>query len=244
MPSDADPHEAYDRIADAYAESNHASPARADYEWPAVRETLPDLDGLRVLDAACGSGHYAGWMAEQGASVVGVDASAAMVDEARARHGDRATFEEADLREPLPFPDGRFDLVVCQLALEHVADWDHVLAEFARVLADGGEVVVSTDHPHTTYRVIDGEPPDVGSPVEQSADYYAVERYHRDWGDEESDLLVPFYRRPLAGALGPVFGAGFVLTDLSEPKPRVEDEHLQHFVENTPRFLVFRARLD
>lgn len=31
---------------------------------------------------------------------------------------------EADLREPLPFDDARFDLVVCQFTLEHVRDWD------------------------------------------------------------------------------------------------------------------------
>jgi ubiquinone/menaquinone biosynthesis C-methylase UbiE len=123
----------YDRVAEDYAESNPGAAARADYEWPAVRATLPDLDGLDVLDAACGSGHYAAWMAGRGAEVVGFDASTSMVRTARERHDDAVPFLlRTDLRGPLPFRDAAFDLVVCQLALEHVRDWRPTARESAR----------------------------------------------------------------------------------------------------------------
>jgi ubiquinone/menaquinone biosynthesis C-methylase UbiE len=235
--------DAYDRVAEDYAESNPGAAARAGYEWPAVRATLPDLDGLDVLDAACGSGHYAAWMADRGAEVVGFDASVAMVRAARERHGDSTEFLRADLRGPLPFRDAAFDLVVCQLALEHVRDWRPTVREFARVLRDGGRVVLSCDHPFTTYHVIEHEPPEVGNADAESADYYATERFDRVWGPGEERVEVPVYRRPLSEVTAPLFEAGFVLEGLEEPTPEVKTDHLDYFTERTPRFLVVRARL-
>jgi SAM-dependent methyltransferase len=236
-------HEVYDASAESYAETNpHVEPREA-YEWPMVRRLLPDIDGLGVLDAGTGPGYYAAILAEEGADVVGVDASEAMVATARERHGDVATFRQADLTEPLPFDDARFDLVVSQLALDHVRDWDRVGAEFARVLADGGRLVASTDHPFNTYFVIEHEPPEIGSADAQSADYYAVERFERNWGDEDDPHWIPFYRRPLRAVLRPLFEAGFLLEDLLEPPPETDEELLGYFDEETPRFLGLRARL-
>ena len=53
-----------------------------------------------------------------------------------------AEFHEADLHD-LPLPDDHVDVVVCALALIHVADLQPVLAEFARVLRPGGNLVIS-----------------------------------------------------------------------------------------------------
>lgn len=233
-----DPYEVYSEIAESYAESNPEQAARANYEWPAVRDTLPTIDGKTVLDAGCGSGYYSAWLADQGATVVGIDASEEMLTEARTRHGHAAEFQQVDLREPLPFDDASFDLVVSQLTLEHIEDWDSVTAEFARILDDLGEVVASMDHPFTTYFVIDQEPPDIGSANSQAANYYEIERYERDWGD----VSMPVYRRSLREIVAPFFDAGFVLTDLREPRPEPVIELHEYFKENTPRFLVLRAQ--
>jgi len=235
-----DAHEVYDRTADTYATENADSDARATYEWPMVRGLLPPLDGSRVLDAAAGAGDYARWMADQGARVVGVDASRSMVRQARSRCRDGELLQ-ADLRAPLPFSADAFDLVLSQLTLEHVRDWDAVARELARVLRPGGCLVVSTDHPFSTYFVIEHEPPDVGSAEAQSADYYAVEGYERDWGEAG----MPFYRRPLREVLRPLFAAGFAVEDLQEPPPDADpdDELLGYFDDELPRFLGLRARL-
>lgn len=239
-----DAHEVYDEMAVAYAESNPHQKARESYEWPTVRDLLPDVDGSRVLDAGCGSGFYSRWLADQGATVDGIDASQAMVAEARERYGEAASFHRSDLREPLPFDDGRFDLVVSQLALEHVEDWHDPMAEFERVLAPAGRLVVSCDHPFTTYFVIEHEPPEVGSADADSADYYATERYNRVWGEGGDRTEMPCYRRPLAGILGPLFETGFLLEALREPAPLEPDGPHEYFAEHTPRFLAFRARAD
>lgn len=235
-------HEVYDETASTYAAGNPSADARAAYEWPAVRELLPDPDGLRVLDAGTGTGHYAAWLAERGAAVVGLDASTGMLREARERtHGP--TFVHGDLRAPLPFPDATFDLVCSQLALDHVADWDHAFAEFARVCRSGGSLVASVDHPFTTYFVVEEESADVGNATVQSADYYAVERFEKVWphADGEGETRMPVYRRPVSEVTRPLFEAGFVLTALREPEPESDAEHLRYFAERTPRFLVVGA---
>jgi len=237
-----DAHEVYDETASAYAAGNPSADARAAYEWPAVREALPDVAGLRVLDAGTGTGHYADWLAERGAEVVGFDASAGMLGEAATRT-DSPGFVRTDLRAPLPFPDAAFDLVVSQLALDHVRDWDDAVAEFARVLRPGGSLVASVDHPFTTYFVVEEEPSEVGNATAQSADYYAVERFEKVWphADGEGETRMPVYRRPLAEVTRPLFAAGFAVIDLREPEPETAAEHLQYFAERTPRFLVVRA---
>lgn len=100
-------------------------------------------DGRRVLDAGCGTGYGAEMLRRAGAAeVVGVDIAEPVLAFAR-RETDGVEFEVADLRS-LPFGDGRFDLVACFEALEHVDDPDAVLDELARVLAPGGLLVISS----------------------------------------------------------------------------------------------------
>lgn len=120
-----------ERWASAWADS----PYQEHYVWPAVRSLLPDLEELSILDAGCGVGHYVERFLATGADVVGVDASAEAIAAARERCGDRATFHRGDLTDPLAFADdGAFDLVFCNLVLDHVEEWRPPLAEFHRVL--------------------------------------------------------------------------------------------------------------
>jgi SAM-dependent methyltransferase len=57
-----------------------------------------------------------------------------------------AGFREGDLGA-LPVVDEDFDVVVCGLALSHMADLRAGVAELARVLRPGGQVVISVLHP-------------------------------------------------------------------------------------------------
>jgi ubiquinone/menaquinone biosynthesis C-methylase UbiE len=93
---------------------------------------------VRVLDVATGPGYVAGAAARRGASVVGVDFSAAMLAEAR-RHHPAIAFEAADAAA-LPFPDASFDAVVMSFGLLHLDRPDQALAEAYRVLRVSGRV--------------------------------------------------------------------------------------------------------
>lgn len=233
----------YDTFADTYAEDNPRSSARANYEWPGVDAVLPPLAGRRVLDAACGSGYYANEFNDRGASVVGIDASLGMLAEAQRRYGDDIDFVQTDLRADLPIPSETVDVVVCQLALDHLQEWGAVFDSFARVLTPGGHLVISVDHPFTTYFVIDHEPDDIGNAQASAANYYATERYTKTWGSDADAPVMPMYRRPLAAVTRPLFEAGFSIDAVEEPRPTVDSPPLTYFDERTPRFLVVRARL-
>jgi SAM-dependent methyltransferase len=118
-------------------------------EEPVVRALLDELplDGP-VLDAACGTGRHAAYLAAAGREVVGVDASEAMLARARAKLPD-VDFRTGEL-ESLPVADGSMAGAVCALALSHVADMKPAIAELARVLKPGGRLVVSNPHPFAT----------------------------------------------------------------------------------------------
>ena len=84
--------------------------AGAQYRWGVgVLERLTVAPDAAVLDAGCGSGRVTEALLERhpGASVVALDHSTAMVEEARqrlGRFGDRVRYVVADLGQPLPPP--------------------------------------------------------------------------------------------------------------------------------------------
>jgi SAM-dependent methyltransferase len=112
-----------------------------DLEQPVVRKILDGLPRGRALDAACGTGRHAAYLASLGHSVIGVDGSPEMLAAAQAKL-PAADFRTGDL-DNLPVPDQHVDVVVCALALTHVRDLAPVLAEFARVLRPGGHLVIA-----------------------------------------------------------------------------------------------------
>jgi ubiquinone/menaquinone biosynthesis C-methylase UbiE len=111
---------------------------------PVVAEYLAGREPGVALDAACGTGRFAGFLARRGYQVIGVDSSPDMLALARQRVPG-AEFHVAEL-DRLPLPEECVDVVVCALALEHVPRLDPVLAEFARVLRPGGDLVISDVH--------------------------------------------------------------------------------------------------
>lgn len=121
--------------------------AQGYHDWLGAATTqavAPMLDavqaraGIRLLDVATGPGYVAAAAAERGASVVGADFSAAVL-EAAARRYPNVEFREADA-EALPFPDASFDAVTINFGMRHFARPDRALAEAQRVLRPGGRV--------------------------------------------------------------------------------------------------------
>jgi SAM-dependent methyltransferase len=118
-------------------------------EQPVVRRILDGLPPGAALDAACGTGRHARYLAARGHRVTGVDSSPDMLARAR-QNVAGATFCDGDLRR-LPVRDQAMDLVVCGLALTHQPALRPVLAEFGRVLRPGGHLVTSDLHVLSMY---------------------------------------------------------------------------------------------
>jgi ubiquinone/menaquinone biosynthesis C-methylase UbiE len=102
-----------------------------------------DLAGQRVLDVAGGDGYWAARARRRGASAVSIDLARTKMLRGRGLAGAPALVEADALR--LPFADLSFDKVMSICAIEHFGDGPASLDEMARVLAPGGELVLSAD---------------------------------------------------------------------------------------------------
>lgn len=100
-----------------------------------MRAALTPASGPTILDVGTGTGRAALTLANYGARVVGVDASAEMLSVARARAGpgaQRVQLARADAHS-LPFADRSFDAAVSLRVLMHALDWRLCVAELCRV---------------------------------------------------------------------------------------------------------------
>lgn len=102
-------------------------------------ESVRVRSGIRVLDVASGPGYAAGAAAARGATVVGIDFSPLMVEEAKQRFEGVASLEflEGDAQK-LPFESGQFGAVVMNFGLLHLARPEVAISEAFRVLEAGG----------------------------------------------------------------------------------------------------------
>ena len=104
-----------------------------------VIKSLLALDGRRVVDIGCGAGGLAGWLARQGAAVLGLDAQLAPLREARAAGVGVAAASAA----ALPLAPASMDVAVVFNSLHHFPEPAAALAEARRVLAPAGALYVA-----------------------------------------------------------------------------------------------------
>jgi ubiquinone/menaquinone biosynthesis C-methylase UbiE len=104
--------------------------------------------GKRVLDVACGTGIVARKVARlvgPGGCIAGLDANEGMLRVARrCAENEQVTgieWYKSDVTK-MPFPDGAFDIVLCQQGLQFFPDKAAALREMARVLAPGGRLAL------------------------------------------------------------------------------------------------------
>jgi SAM-dependent methyltransferase len=99
-----------------------------------IRRFVP-LEDRSILDVGCGLGMYVRALRNFSQDVHGVD-----VDEEKVAE---ASQELPNIRvasaEDLPYPDGRFDVVLSHEVIEHVADDRRAVAEAVRVLRRPGD---------------------------------------------------------------------------------------------------------
>src|SRR5688572_17516529 len=125
--------DAYQRWAKTYPPMAHNPFMQL--EEVTMRELLPSLDGLRVLDLACGTGRWGKIAQDMGAKqVISMDDSAAMLVSGRPSGAALASMDGIALR------DACVDVILCGLAIGHLdrESMRQAIGEIARVLAPGG----------------------------------------------------------------------------------------------------------
>jgi SAM-dependent methyltransferase len=110
----------------------------------------PGMPHQRGLEAGCGDASFTPEFAQYFRETHAVDISEAQVQQNRVAH-PKIHFQQHDLSKPLPYADGFFDAVWCSEVLEHLFDPLYALREFNRVLAPGGQLLVTVPY-HGTFK--------------------------------------------------------------------------------------------
>lgn len=127
---------------------------RQDYFPEQVREEVLRRAGpspqMSVADVGCGTGFLAAAFAPLVAEVHCIDASAAMLSQARQRLAGygHARYHVAD-GASLPLPDSSVDLAVANMYLHHTAEPAQAIAEMARILRPGGTLILTDLDAHS-----------------------------------------------------------------------------------------------
>jgi 2-polyprenyl-3-methyl-5-hydroxy-6-metoxy-1,4-benzoquinol methylase len=178
---------------------------------------------LTVLDAGCGEGYLSRILASNGAIVTGVDFSAEQIEAARKQDLNDAltvSFDVASVYE-LPYPDSTFDLVVCNHVLNDLHDPGRPISEFARVLRNGGRLVILMLHPCFYNKHAEREQATNGLIAASYFDTRSIEQAFEVDG-LTSPVANTAWFRPLEFYTEELRKSGFVITSLSEPHPSPE----------------------
>ncbi|GLY50906.1 class I SAM-dependent methyltransferase [Lentzea sp. NBRC 102530] len=224
----------YDKLAAGYDKSNHDDIFNAYYERPAMLALAGDVTGRRILDAGCGAGPLLAALHARGADVSGFDLSRKMLDLARGRVPD-ADLHVADIAEPLPYADAKFDDVIASLVLHYLGDWGPSLAELHRVVKPGGRLLVSVDHPFAMHMIHRAEG--------RKTNYFETYNYLETWDYTGEPVEMSFWNRPLHAMTNAFTSAGFAITEIAEPLPVPEarEKFPDHYraLTTSPSFLFF-----
>jgi SAM-dependent methyltransferase len=119
------------------------------WSWHRHRFCFRRGEGIRILDAGCGTGLSTLGLARlnPGASVIGVDLSPRSLELARERAAaagaEGVEFHEHDLDQPLPGSWGPFDFIVCRRVLGQAGDPVRILKNLAKALDPRGLLLIT-----------------------------------------------------------------------------------------------------
>jgi ubiquinone/menaquinone biosynthesis C-methylase UbiE/cytosine/adenosine deaminase-related metal-dependent hydrolase len=142
----AAPSDVFDTWAHVYDEQ--PNPLLA-LEQRFLSRMLPDVAGLHVLDAGCGTGRWLQLLAQhRPASLVGVDSSPQMLERAKAKVGSASILHRGSCTS-LPLQNNSVDLVLTSFVLSYLNDIEDFARELYRVARPGATIFVTDMHPDT-----------------------------------------------------------------------------------------------
>ncbi|RQH03534.1 class I SAM-dependent methyltransferase [Natrarchaeobius oligotrophus] len=163
-------------------------------EKRAVLDAIMPVENRNVLEIACGTGRFTVLLADQGADVVGLDISTAMLQQGRAKAGrieQEGTLEflRGDAGR-LPFPDDHFDTVIAMRFFHLADDPEAFLREMRRVSRE--QIVFDTFNRFSARSVYNWALP-MGSRLYSKSEVSALlAKTDLTLVDVEDDFLVPY----------------------------------------------------
>ncbi|MHA1111966.1 MAG: class I SAM-dependent methyltransferase [Promethearchaeota archaeon] len=206
---------------------------------PALWKLIGSVNNLNVLDAGCGNGYLTRQLASKGANAIGVDFSKPFIDHCKNIENEMnlgCNFYEASITD-MPFIDAcSIDLVVSNIVMVDVLDYEGAFKEIARVLKDGGRFVWSNVHPvfGRAGSAIDPKFPR-DSKRNESRYLKVVDRYFDSGGHQMKWMSTSVWQffRTFEEYSKALKNAGFVISEIVEPRPTLE------LIQQNPRELSF-----
>lgn len=190
-------------------------------EWHVLKNMLPDFKDKRVLDLGCGFGWHCKYAVENGAkSVIGVDISQNMLNEAKKKASyDNVTYICMPI-EDINFQPNSFDIIISSLAFHYIKSFDNICSKVNKYLIKDGDFIFSVEHPiFTSYGTEDWYYNEKGEIIHWPVDKYFTE------GKRDTSFLgekVLKYHRTLTTYLNTLIKSGFQITEFVEPEPSTE----------------------
>jgi SAM-dependent methyltransferase len=187
-------------------------------EWHELQKMLPDFHNKRVLDLGCGFGWHCRYAIEQGAkSVVGIDLSEKMLQEAREKTTSPLIQYIHMPIEDIDCAKGSFDVVISSLVFHYIKSFEDICKRVSNCLASGGDFVFSVEHPIFTAQGSQRWYCDEnGKPIHWPVDNYFEEGVRKAvfLGEE-----VMKYHKTLTTYVNTLIQCGFEIIKLVEPQP-------------------------
>jgi ubiquinone/menaquinone biosynthesis C-methylase UbiE len=176
----------------------------------------------RVLDIACGMGYGSAELAHVATRVVGMDVSDEAVQAASALYqAPNLQFITAPAQH-IPFEDQSFDLIVAFEVIEHLSDWPALLEEARRLLAPGGQFIVST--PNVEYYA---ETRRLAGPNPYHVHEFQYEEFRTELNRFFPSVTMFLQNHVEAISFHPSVGGGTVISGMSSERtaPQPESSH-------------------
>jgi ubiquinone/menaquinone biosynthesis C-methylase UbiE len=123
-----------------------------DLDQKVTKESLANLHFHSILEIGCGTGKNTAFLVQVGTRVHALDFSEGMIEKAREKvRAENVNFSVANLTQKWPCEDQSYDLIVCNLVLEHIEDLSFIFSEAFRALEEKGRFLINELHPFRQY---------------------------------------------------------------------------------------------
>lgn len=123
-----------------------------DLDQKVTKEILSKISFESVLELGCGTGKNTHFLVHQAKQVVAVDFSQGMLEVAKAKiNSIKVSFHQADITQNWDFTNEKFDLLMCNLILEHIENLNFIFQQAQQKLQKNGKFFISELHPFKQY---------------------------------------------------------------------------------------------
>lgn len=211
----------WDHFADAYAKNHgeNGDPHKEVLLNPVLFSLMGNVHDKQVLDAGCGEGYLSRILCNKGAMVTAVDYSPRMLEIASERTPQELfiNYQRGNCENLHFLDDESFDLIVSNMVIHDLENFEKAFQEMYRLLVDGGQFIFSILHPCFASPESGWEKTPTGEKLYRKVDKYFYEgAYERVF---RNDKHMFHFHRTLTTYFNTFMNVGFQLDKIIEPKP-------------------------